>query len=61
VEAADWGIKKMKTKWGACTIEARCVQLNLELAKRPVQCLENIIVHEVVHWLERKHKINFSD
>ncbi|MCA9445194.1 MAG: M48 family metallopeptidase [Candidatus Omnitrophica bacterium] len=60
VRANDWGIKKMKTKWGACNIEARRIWLNLELAKKPVQCLEYIIVHELVHLLERHHNDNFT-
>jgi predicted metal-dependent hydrolase len=48
-----WGIKRMKTKWGTCNIEARRTWLNLELIKKPPQCLEYIIVHELVHFLER--------
>jgi hypothetical protein len=59
VEVADWGIKKMKTKWGACTIDARRIWINLELAKKPVQCLEYIIVHELVHLIERHHNDQF--
>lgn len=61
VQAADWGIKKIKTKWGACTIEARRIRINLELAKKPVQCLEYIIVHELVHLRERHHNDRFQD
>jgi predicted metal-dependent hydrolase len=60
VQVADWGIKKMKAKWGACTIDARRIWLNLELAKKPVQCLEYIIVHELVHLLERHHNDRFQ-
>ncbi|MFA4901312.1 MAG: SprT family zinc-dependent metalloprotease [Desulfobaccales bacterium] len=59
VQAADWGIKKMKTKWGGCTIKARRIWINLELAKQPIQCLEYIIVHELVHLLERHHNDQF--
>lgn len=59
VEAADWGIKKMKTKWGTCNIEARRIWLNLELAKKPVQCLEYIVAHELVHLIERHHNERF--
>src|ERR1017187_8126120 len=40
VQVADWRIKKMKTKWGTCTVESRRIWLNLELAKKPVRCLE---------------------
>jgi predicted metal-dependent hydrolase len=59
VRVAEWGIKKMKTKWGTCNIEARRVWLNLELAKKPKQCLGYIIVHEMVHLLERHHNDRF--
>jgi predicted metal-dependent hydrolase len=47
VQAADWGVKRMKTKWGTCNIKARRIWLNLELIKKPVVCLEYIIVHEL--------------
>ncbi|OGP49568.1 MAG: metal-dependent hydrolase [Deltaproteobacteria bacterium RBG_13_43_22] len=60
VKVADWGIKKMKTKWGGCNVKARRIWLNLELAKKPVQCLEYIIVHELVHLLERHHNDRFT-
>lgn len=60
VKAREWAVKKMKTKWGACSVEARRIWLNLELAKKPVQCLEYIIVHELVHLLERHHNDNFT-
>lgn len=60
VEVADWGIKKMKTKWGGCTVRAHRIWLNLELAKNPVECLEYIIVHELVHLLERHHNVRFT-
>lgn len=59
VEARVWGIKRMKTKWGTCNIEARRIWLNLELAKKPVQCLEYILVHELAHLHERHHNDRF--
>jgi predicted metal-dependent hydrolase len=59
VDVADWRVKRMKTKWGTCTIEARRIWLNLELVKKPPQCLEYIIVHEMVHLLERHHNERF--
>lgn len=55
VKANAFGIKKMRTKWGTCNTEAKRIWLNLELAKKPKECLEYIIVHELVHLLERKH------
>lgn len=60
VEVADWGIKKMKTKWGSCNAPARRVWFNLELAKKPVQCLEYIVAHELTHLLERHHNERFT-
>lgn len=60
VQAAHWGIKRMKTKWGSCNVSARRIWLNLELAKKPVQCLEYIVVHELVHLLERNHTKRFT-
>ena len=45
----------MKTKWGTCNIAAKRIWLNLELAKKPLECIEFIVVHELVHLLERTH------
>lgn len=55
VQASHWGIRKMKTKWGSCNPTAKRVWFNLELVKKPVICLEYIVVHELVHLLERSH------
>ena len=49
----------MKTKWGACSQDARRIWLNLELVKKPVQCLEYLIVHELIHLIERRHNDRF--
>ena len=59
VKVAEWGIKHMKTRWGTCNTVAGRVWLNLELAKKPAQCLEYVLVHEMVHLLERKHNARF--
>lgn len=55
----DWGVKQMKTKWGTCNIEEKRIWINLELAKKPLHCLEYIIVHEMLHLLERNHTEQF--
>lgn len=55
VEAADWGVKKMKTKWGTCNVAAKRLWFNLELAKKPEACLEYIVVHEMMHLRTRRH------
>ena len=59
VRVNEFGIKKMKTKWGACNPDARRIWVNLELAKKPKECLEYIVVHEMVHLLERHHNERF--
>ncbi len=56
---AEWGVKRMKTRWGSCNVKARRIWVNLELIKKPVHCLEYIIVHEMVHLLERLHNDRF--
>ena len=61
VTVDDWGVKKMKTKWGSCNIEARLIWLNLELAKKPIRCIEYVVVHEMVHLLERNHTDRFRE
>jgi predicted metal-dependent hydrolase len=60
VRVADWGIKKMKTRWGSCNTQDRRVWLNLDLAKKSPQCLEYVLVHEMVHLLERHHNERFK-
>jgi len=59
VSPSGWNVRLMKTKWGTCNREKRKIWLNLELAKKPVVCLEYIIVHEMVHLIERHHNDNF--
>ena len=59
VEVSEFGIKKMKTKWGTCNIEAKRIWINLELAKKPTHCLEYIVAHELIHLLERHHSDRF--
>jgi predicted metal-dependent hydrolase len=57
----EWGIKRMKTKWGSCNPKARRVWLNLELIKKPPACLEYVLVHELTHLLARNHDERFLD
>jgi predicted metal-dependent hydrolase len=59
--AREWGVKKMKTRWGTCNITRHRIWLNLELAKRPMVALEYVIVHELVHLLERNHNARFRE
>ncbi len=52
-------VQRMKTKWGSCNHKARTIRLNTELAKKPPECLEYIVVHELVHLLEPTHNARF--
>jgi predicted metal-dependent hydrolase len=61
VAVREWGIKRMKTKWGSCNSKARRIWLNLELIKKPPACLEYVLVHELVHLLVRNHDDRFLD
>lgn len=59
VKVDDFGIRKMKTRWGTCNITSKRIWLSLELAKKTPKCLESVVVHEMVHLLERLHNKRF--
>lgn len=59
VQAGRVYVQRMKTKWGSCNSVARNIRLNSELAKKPPECLEYIVVHELVHLREPTHNANF--
>lgn len=61
VEVARVFVQQMKTQWGSCNPVARNIRLNTELAKKPPECLEYIVVHEMVHLLEPSHNQRFTD
>lgn len=52
-------VRQMKTKWGSCNPTARTIRLNTELAKKPKEFLEYVVLHEMVHLLERTHGPRF--
>jgi predicted metal-dependent hydrolase len=59
VRVEKFFVQRMKTKWGSCTPSKCAIRLNSELAKKPLQCLEYIIVHEMTHLLEPTHNRRF--
>ena len=61
IPVAEIRIRRMKTRWGTCNPDARRVWLNLELARKPASCLEYIVVHEMVHFIERRHSDRFRE
>ena len=54
-------VQKMKTKWGSCNSTYKSIRLNTELAKKPKECLEYIVVHELVHLLAPSHNAKFQE
>jgi len=60
MKVESWGVRRMKTKWGSCNSAEQRIWLNLELAKKPIHCLEYILVHEMVHLIERHHNDQFT-
>ena len=60
VKVNNWRIKHMKTRWGSCNIKDKRIWINLELAKKPIVCLEYVILHELLHLIERYHNRNFK-
>jgi predicted metal-dependent hydrolase len=59
VKVEKFFVQKMKTKWGSCNPISKSIRLNTDLAKKPPECLEYIIVHEMVHLLEPTHNDRF--
>jgi predicted metal-dependent hydrolase len=59
VSVSGFFVQQMKTRWGSCNPVARTIRLNTELAKKPMECLEYVVVHEMVHLLERQHNRKF--
>lgn len=53
-------VQRMKTKWGGCNPLSSSIRLNTHLAKKPKECLEYVLVHEMVHLLERHHNDRFA-
>ena len=60
VKVERFFVQHMKTRWGSCNPSAGSIRLNSELAKKPPECLEYIVVHEMVHLLEPTHNQRFS-
>lgn len=57
--ANEYKIKNMKTKWGTCNVDTQTIWINLQLAKKPVECLEYVVIHEQVHLVEKNHTHKF--
>ena len=60
LKASGWQSKYMTTRWGTCNVKTRKIWLSLQLAKTPPDCLEYVILHELIHLVERKHDARFA-
>lgn len=60
VKSAKCFVQRMKTKWGSCNPSTRSIRLNSDLGKKPRECLEYIVVHELIHLLEPSHNARFT-
>ena len=60
VAVTGFYVRRMKTRWGSCNSQARTIRLNTDLAKKPRECLEYIVVHEMIHLLEPNHSDRFQ-
>lgn len=59
VNANEYKIKNMKTKWGTCNIDKKRIWINLQLVKKPMECLQYVLIHELVHLIEKNHTNKF--
>lgn len=60
VKVNSCNIRNMKTRWGSCNISGKRILINLQLVKKPVECLEYVLTHELVHLLEKNHTNRFK-
>lgn len=61
IEADDFRIKNMKTRWGTCNVARRRIWVNLQLVKKPPECLDYVLIHELVHLVEANHTHRFHE
>jgi hypothetical protein len=59
VQVERFFVQRMRTRWGSCNPTAHSIRLNTDLAKKPGECLEFVLVHELVHLLEPRHGVRF--
>lgn len=59
VKVGSLQVRRMKTRWGSCTPPRRSIRLNTELGKKPPECLEYVLAHELIHLLEPSHNARF--
>lgn len=61
VKVKRFFVQRMKTKWGSCSSVSHGIRINTELARKPPECLEYIVVHEMAHLIVRRHNDQFGN
>lgn len=59
LKTTSWQTKYMTTRWGTCNMKTKKIWLNLQLAKKTPECLEYVILHELIHLVEKNHNERF--
>lgn len=59
VAASRWQVRSMKTRWGSCTPKTAAIRINSQLAAYPIDCLNFVVAHELVHLMEPSHNARF--
>jgi predicted metal-dependent hydrolase len=59
LKCSSWQTKYMTTRWGTCNTQTKKIWLNLQLAKKPIECLEYVILHELAHTQVKNHGVDF--
>lgn len=59
IEMPSFEVKSMPKRWGSCSKEKKNILFNLELAKKPIECIDYVVVHEMIHLVERNHTDRF--
>ena len=60
-KCSSWQTKYMTTRWGTCNVQTKKIWINLQLAKKPVECLEYVVLHELAHTKVKNHGSDFVD
>lgn len=60
VKADEYKIKNMKTRWSSCNVDKKRIWINLQLVKKPIECLEYILIYELIHLIEKNNTDRFN-
>lgn len=56
----EYKTRQMTTKWGTCNASAGRIWINLQMAEKPPECLEYVVLHEIIHLKIRNHGQEFT-